>query len=539
MIEMQVGLLTLLKEFDTICRKHGITYYLEGGSLLGAVRHKGFLPWDDDIDLSITRENFQKLLSVIDEELPENRELYCYERFPNYLRDTVKYTNLDTTVLFRNHILDGNAAGQHIDLFILDPVPADEKAQAEYKKNATIYSELLTPVYVLCEDIADYFEEYQQYLQMMEERGRDYVLDLFRKKLFTYEDSDDCDTYLLRWGNRHMFYPKEWFGTPVELQFEDGCFPAPSQYYRFLRRQFGDTWMIIPDAAHQEEHNTFDNYNVPCKTFIADYAGFIDYEAYRRDNVERKQHNVCLLREKKQLAKLDAVNYYVMKNAEQKALTAALSEEAKTMLGQEAYGEFLELYKPYYMAQLSNACVRYGLAITADPAVVHACAFSMTMMGNFGQAEKLIRAAKTESPELDELMEMISDIRGCVLAEEEGRYTDAKELAGKWSSRYPQQKTLAVFAVNQGIREDRAPTELAFRVQELLEQYPDSDELMFLMGKLLDQQNFREGAIGWYRRCQEITRNGMLLMQIPELPPVEEETEADEMADEERVNNDE
>ena len=67
MIEMQVGLLTLLKEFDAICRKHDITYYLEGGSLLGAVRHKGFLPWDDDVDLSMTRDNFQKLLAVIDQ----------------------------------------------------------------------------------------------------------------------------------------------------------------------------------------------------------------------------------------------------------------------------------------------------------------------------------------------------------------------------------------------------------------------------------------------------------------------------------------
>lgn len=536
MIEMQVGLLTLLKEFDTICRKHGITYYLEGGSLLGAVRHKGFLPWDDDIDLSITRENFQKLLAVIDEELSENRELYCYERFPNYLRDTVKYTNLDTTVLFRNHILDGNAAGQHIDLFILDPVPADKKAQEEYKKNATIYSELLSPVYVLCPDIADYLEEYEQYLQMMEEKGRDYVLNLFREKLFTYEDSDECDTYLLRWGNRHMFYPKEWFGTPVELTFEDGSFPAPSQYFRFLRSQFGDTWMIIPDVAHQEEHNTFDNYNIPCKTFIADYAGFIDFEQYRRDNVTRKQHNVHLLKEKKQLNRLDALSYYIMKDAELKQLTPALTPEAKMLLEQQEFTEFLKLYQSYYKAQLSSACVEYDMALPADPAVVYACAFAMTMVGSFGQAEKLIRASKAQSPELDELTEMIGDIRGCVLAEEEGRYEDAKELADKWRGRYPRQKTLAIFDINRSIREGQPAAELIAWVQELLEQYPDSDELMFLMGKLLEQDRWEE-AVEWYRGCLEITRNGMLLMQIPELPSVEE-TEADETSNEERVNDD-
>ena len=75
MLDEQIGLLTLLKEFDSICKKNNITYYLEGGSLLGAVRHKGFLPWDDDIDLCITRAEFKKLLAVIDKDLPAGREL--------------------------------------------------------------------------------------------------------------------------------------------------------------------------------------------------------------------------------------------------------------------------------------------------------------------------------------------------------------------------------------------------------------------------------------------------------------------------------
>ena len=83
MLDEQIGLLTLLKEFDSICKKHNITYFLEGGSLLGAVRHKGFLPWDDDIDLCITRAEWEKLLKVIDEDLPAGREIYCYERYPS------------------------------------------------------------------------------------------------------------------------------------------------------------------------------------------------------------------------------------------------------------------------------------------------------------------------------------------------------------------------------------------------------------------------------------------------------------------------
>ncbi len=528
MMEMHVGLLALLKEFDAICRKHDITYYLEGGSLLGAVRHKGFLPWDDDIDLSITRDNFQKLLSVIDQELPENRELYCYERFPNYLRDTVKYTNLDTTVLFRNHILDGNAAGQHIDLFILDPVPSDSAAQAEYKKYATIYSELLSPVYVLCDDIVDYLDEYAHYQQLMEEQGREPVLNLLREKLFTYEDSEDCDTYLLRWGNRHIFYPKALFGTPVELQFEDGHFPAPSQYYRFLRRQFGDSWMIIPEASQQEDHNTFDNYHVPCKTFIADYAPFIDYEQFRKENVIRKDYNLKLRKEKLALEKTDALYSFIAADTCLHPLICELSDQARELLEQERYPQLMEYFTPYYTQQLSAPLVKQNLALSADVSVIHSCALAMTMCGQFGQAEKLIRASGvTGDPALDNLMDMITDIRGCLLASEEGRYAEAEQLAEKWHGRFPLQLNLAVFKIQQAIRNNQDPAQLAVYAQTLLEHYPDCDELLFLMGVLSDKQNKHEDAIQWYRRCLNVTRNGLILMQMPELPPEEEPEESD------------
>lgn len=521
MIEMQVGLLTLLKEFDAICRKHDITYYLEGGSLLGAVRHKGFLPWDDDVDLSMTRDNFQKLLAVIDQELPENRELYCYERFPGYLRDTVKYTNLDTTVLFRNHILDGNAAGQHIDVFILDPVPSDPAAQAEYKKYATVYSELLTPVYVLCDEICEYMDLYEQYRQMMEEQGREPVLAMLREKLFTYEDSDECDTYLLRWGNRHIFYPKELFGTPVRLQFEDGMFPAPSQYYRFLRRQFGDSWMIVPDESNQEDHNTFDNYHIPCKTFIRDYTPFIDFDAFRADNVIRKKHNLQLLMEKVQEQKLNVVSGYILHDMALTPLICQLSEEACRMLEQERYEDLVRYYEPYYSAQLQAPYIKEGVALSVDPAVLHTCALALTMCGRFGQAEKLINASKVDTAGIRELREMILDIRDCMLAAEEGRFEDAKILAEKWHGRYPAQLNLGAFSIRQSLRENGDPASLAARVETLLKYYPENDELLFLMGNLLEKLNKGEEATGWYRRCLAVTRNGLILMEMPQLPPEE------------------
>ena len=77
-----MGLFDLLVEIDDICESHNIEYYLSGGAALGALRCGRFLPWDDDIDLFITRDNWHKLRDLIDqnpEMLPENRDLVCFE----------------------------------------------------------------------------------------------------------------------------------------------------------------------------------------------------------------------------------------------------------------------------------------------------------------------------------------------------------------------------------------------------------------------------------------------------------------------------
>ena len=534
MLDMQVGLLTLLKEMDAICRKHGITYYLEGGSLLGAIRHKGFLPWDDDIDLCITRDNFKKLLSVIDEELPANRELYCYERFPGYLRDTVKYTNLDTTVLFPNHILDGNAAGQHIDLFILDPVPNDKAQQEEYKKLATVYSELLSPVYVLCSDVVHYMDTYNHYLQLMEEQGREAVLKTLREKLFSLEDGPEIDTYLLRWGNRHSFYPKAFFGTPIDVPFEDGIFPAPEQYYRFLRAEFGDTWMIVPDAAHQEEHSTYDNYNVPCSTFIADYASFIDYKKLWHEYSVRKQYNMDLLGMRIQQQKDNALQQSILQELNLDPMLSALTSEARALRNAHKYEELVTYFQPYFDAQLNKDLLNHDIAIRINKDVLQTAVHALIMTGRLGQAEKILRV---NGDYQSKLMQFVHDVRACMLAAEEDRYQDAKKLAVKCCREDSLQLNTAAFLIHQDLRSGQDPAQLITRTQKLMSFYPQSDELMLLMGHLLAAQGNTDEALEWYRQCEQTTRNGLYIMELQKILPTNQEEAAE--ADEKGITEDE
>ena len=82
--KLQLAELQILKEIDKICQDNNIEYYLCGGTLLGAIRHKGFSPWDDDIDIAMTRKNYCKFLKICQEKLPNEYFLDCYETNKKY-----------------------------------------------------------------------------------------------------------------------------------------------------------------------------------------------------------------------------------------------------------------------------------------------------------------------------------------------------------------------------------------------------------------------------------------------------------------------
>ena len=81
---IQDRMLEILQIIDSICQKHNITYWLSGGSMLGAVRHKGYIPWDDDLDIELLRDDFFKLLTILEKELPENLSLQWHTTDKNY-----------------------------------------------------------------------------------------------------------------------------------------------------------------------------------------------------------------------------------------------------------------------------------------------------------------------------------------------------------------------------------------------------------------------------------------------------------------------
>ena len=80
----QMRMLDILLEVDRICRKHNITYWLSSGTLIGAVRHKGFIPWDDDLDIEMLLPDYERLMKILPQELPDTMALQTQDTDPNY-----------------------------------------------------------------------------------------------------------------------------------------------------------------------------------------------------------------------------------------------------------------------------------------------------------------------------------------------------------------------------------------------------------------------------------------------------------------------
>ena len=107
MNRQQQELTKILKKFDHFCLKYGIDYYLCGGSALGAIRHNGFLPWDDDVDLDITRANYQKLQECADK-LEQETDLVVVDssRYPHYSNTLVRFVEKKNTMIFQHRMVD-------------------------------------------------------------------------------------------------------------------------------------------------------------------------------------------------------------------------------------------------------------------------------------------------------------------------------------------------------------------------------------------------------------------------------------------------
>ena len=293
----------MLVKIDAFFREHEIRYYLLGGSTIGALRHHGFIPWDDDADLMMDRVNYYKLLDCIDEWPHKDIEFSCIERNPEWYRTIAQFSSLTNTIYQKSLVFNrGLSLGTKIDLMILDFVPNDKTAQ--YQKDFLLYQEASNFVFTYCNYVGDYPEEFEAVMKRMESKGRRAVLLDLKSKLEAYSPEESDKLAVRFWGKiskKLRFFEADWFGEPRYEQFENLMLPIPSRAPACLRYQYGFDWYRVPAVSAAHTHTYFMNWDVPGIEYHKHLSQYLDFDALDALSTQRKRANVQKLQYKRSL----------------------------------------------------------------------------------------------------------------------------------------------------------------------------------------------------------------------------------------------
>lgn len=263
---LQLEELSILKEFVRVCEEHNLRYYLLGGTLLGAVRHEGFIPWDDDVDVCMPREDMNKLLNMPKDVFREGFKIENYTNvsdyrysWPRLTRDKVKIINRSANI--------PREENAWIDIIPLDGFPDKAFPRLIHKTKLSFWWNL------------NQILQYDELVDQKRKRGRlgsfavkaagkakylgkiiDYrsCLKHLNRQLMKYpyeSDTNEVINYLAAYGFKEIF-PRASIGKGGKLKFEDCMLTVPEDYRTVCEIIYGDTYMQLPPLSERNKHNS-------------------------------------------------------------------------------------------------------------------------------------------------------------------------------------------------------------------------------------------------------------------------------------------
>ncbi len=244
--------LELLIEFDRICRKHNIIYSIYGGTLLGAVRHKGFIPWDDDADVAISRAEYNKFLAVIDKELDPNEYYYHNMNLTKgYRWGYGKLRRKNTEFVRINQEYMPYEQGIFMDVFVFDNVPDNYILRAICNFQAFLYRKALYSRVGVHTTTGKSRLAFKVLNLIPEESLKKSYNRFVKRRNRKHTNWVKC----LTWPAYNKAYGSEryWLEDTIDIDFEGHMLKACREYDRFLTFKYGD-YMTLPPVSERKVH---------------------------------------------------------------------------------------------------------------------------------------------------------------------------------------------------------------------------------------------------------------------------------------------
>ena len=250
--------MNIMKEIDRICRENDIGYFLVGGSLLGAIRHKGFIPWDDDIDIGMLREDFEKFRRICPQLLASHLSYQSYTDEPtsHYIFDKIRLKDTYFSTKFSNRFSDIEN-GIFIDILVYDKTANSKAFQKLHIKSIQFFRRLINIRWVGKARRGIHYTASKIMLPIMK-RVPFFTYHRFFERALQMFDFKKNSKYLIDGVGQNLEkgpFPKEWFDELIDVQYEDMVFKAPKAYDEYLRHWYGNRYMeLLPLSSRNSGH---------------------------------------------------------------------------------------------------------------------------------------------------------------------------------------------------------------------------------------------------------------------------------------------
>lgn len=256
--KLQKKLLSLTKEVDRICRKNNITYCLIGGSTIGAVRHKGFIPWDDDMDIGFLREDYNRFLAACKNDLNSDYFIQTCDTDENYIYAHAKLVIKHTVFIEEGHEKTKEIKGIFIDLFPFDHVAKNKKDKERQKHRIYLCQKLLRQkckiadspswsikqiIFARCLSAVSVFISKKTIMRVL----------LRTMTKYNEENGPLIANMSGLYGFEKETIPAQYFEELIEVPFENEQFYIMKEYDAYLKHIYGD-YMVLPPVEKRVAH---------------------------------------------------------------------------------------------------------------------------------------------------------------------------------------------------------------------------------------------------------------------------------------------